>query len=125
MRGLLFLHMWKYVGSFSASTLVAQTASEVSTDPWVDTLLKGGPFAIVLLLIVLDKIGTHGERDRLRVENTSLREEVRELNADIRNDVLPPLTGIASGLPEFTRVLDRVVNVLDRVERVLQKGSTK
>lgn len=125
MKGLLSVHMWKYLGTFSTSQLVAQAAGGATADPYVDTLLKGGPFAIVLLLIILDKIGTHGERDRLRLENTALREEIKELNADLRNDVLPPLTGIASGLPGFTKVLDRVVNVLDRVEVALQKkGAT-
>lgn len=124
MKSLLTYPLWKYLGVFSTAELVAQAAGGATADPYVDTLLKGGPFAIVLLLIVLDKIGTHGERDRLRIENTALRNEIKELNADLRNDVLPPLTGIASGLPEFTKVLDRVVQTLDRVESALTKRGT-
>lgn len=65
-------------------------AEEASTD-WTTILLNGGPFAIVVLLIILDKLTTTGERDRLRAENRELREEVKILNTSIRDEVVPPL----------------------------------
>lgn len=58
---------------------------------WVSYLLNGGPFAIVVLLIILDKLTPPGERDRLRTENLQLREEIKVLNANIRDEIVPPL----------------------------------
>ena len=58
---------------------------------WVSYLLNGGPFAIVLLLVIMDKLTTTGERDRLKVENISLRDEVKLLNESIRKEIVPPL----------------------------------
>lgn len=63
---------------------------------WVSYLLNGGPFAIVLLLIIFDKITTTGERDRLRNENDELRQEIKDLNVSIRNEVMPPLVQLNS-----------------------------
>jgi hypothetical protein len=77
-----------YLALVPSTFLLAQASP---SEPWVDSLLKGGPFAIVLLLIILDKIGTHGERDRLRVENTELRTEIRDLNKDLRENITPLL----------------------------------
>lgn len=91
-----------YAALFPTGLLLAQTEG---SDAWVDSLLKGGPFAIVLLLIIMDKIGTHGERDRLRVENTELRKEVATLNEQVRTQVVPPLV-------EITRLLPRVIDEL-------------
>ena len=82
------------------TTAVAQSVALIATALWAQTspwgswpesLLTGGPFAVILLLVVMDKIGTHGERDRLRVENESLRSEIRDLNANMRNEVVPAL----------------------------------
>lgn len=124
MRALISLHLWKLVGAVTMAELVIVAADVTTSDPYVDTLLKGGPFAIVVALMVADKIGTHGERDRLRIENTALRNEIKELNDDLRKDVMPPLTGIATGLPEFTRLLERVALVLDRVDTALTAATT-
>lgn len=68
-------------------------AAESSGD-WVNYLLNGGPFAIVVLLVIMDKITNTSERDRLRVENSALREEIRVLNESIRNEIVPPLVQI-------------------------------
>lgn len=96
-------------------------AAGSTSDPFVDTLLKGGPFAVVLSLIVMDKIGTNGERNRLRDENKEMREEIRGLNETMRSDIIPPLTEVARGLPEFTRTINQVTSALERLER-LERG---
>lgn len=61
---------------------------------WVTYLLNGGPFALVVLLMITDKITTTGERDRLRLENIALRDEIKILNEGIRKDIVPPLVQI-------------------------------
>lgn len=61
---------------------------------WITYLLNGGPFALVVLLMVSDKITTTGERDRLRLENIALRDEIKILNEGIRKDIVPPLVQI-------------------------------
>src|SRR5690606_36367443 len=73
---------------FATGNMVLAAAEGVD---WVNYLLNGGPFAVVVLLIILDKITTTSERDRLRVENEVLRNEVRVLNDNIRKEIVPPL----------------------------------
>lgn len=68
-------------------------AAETTVD-WVNYLLNGGPFAIVVFLMITDKIATTSERDRLRIENNALRDEVKVLNESIRNEIVPPLVQI-------------------------------
>lgn len=68
-------------------------ASDPSSQ-WVNYLLNGGPFALVVLLVVTDKITNTSERDRLRQENTALREEIKLLNEGVRKDIVPPLVQI-------------------------------
>lgn len=80
----LFMTVWASV------IFYADTATAASED-WFKYLLNGGPFAIVVLLIVFDKISTTGERDRLRKENDILREEIKDLNESIRKEIVPPL----------------------------------
>ena len=63
---------------------------------WISYILNGGPFAIVVLLIILDKLAAPGERDRLRAENETLREEIRTLNEHIRHEIVPPLVQLNS-----------------------------
>jgi hypothetical protein len=94
-------------------TLTAWWAAEAPADTgtdWISYLLNGGPFAIVLLLILLDKLGTHAERDRLRVENAALREQNQALNDSIRTEVVAPLT-------EQNRLMQEVVKILDDEDR--------
>lgn len=91
-----------------AALLMAQEQAPAGTaDPnWVTYLLNGGPFAIVLLLIIFDKIGTHAERDRLRVENADLRNKNDDLNRVLRDEVVPPLTELNRLMAEVLKVLD-------------------
>jgi hypothetical protein len=66
-------------------------ASGPSSDNWIDVLLKSGPWAVVVLLIILDKLTTTGERDRLRLENTELRKALEEAEQAYRKEVTPAL----------------------------------
>lgn len=61
------------------------------TPDWISYLLNGGPFAVVVLLIIMDKLTTVGERDRLRTENNDLKGQIKDLNESIRNEIVPPL----------------------------------
>lgn len=72
---------------------------------WQDYLLNGGPFAVILLLVALDKITNTSERDRLRTENDTLREEIKVLNESIRGDIVPPLVQINSLMKDVIREL--------------------
>ncbi len=58
---------------------------------WLDYILQGGPFALVVVLFVLEKLVTPGERDRLREENNKYKEEVVALNLVIREQIIPLL----------------------------------
>jgi hypothetical protein len=91
---------------------LAATAS--TSDGVLDALLKGGPFAIVLLLIIMDKLGTNGERDRLRLENQALREQNQKLNDTIRTEVVPPLT-------EVNRLMSETLDVISDEGRFPRK----
>lgn len=78
------------VGIFGIVTRLFAAGGAADTQ-WVNYLLNGGPFALVVLLMVTDKITTTSERDRLRLENIALREEIKVLNEGIRKDIVPPL----------------------------------
>lgn len=82
---------------------------------WISYLLNGGPFAVIVLLLILDKLTTPGERDRLRVENARLAAQVDTLNANIRNEIVPALT-------ENNRLTAEVVKVLSDDDRLPPTG---
>lgn len=91
--------VWSHISP--AGLLAAESA-----DPnWISYLLNGGPFALVVLLVVMDKITNTSERDRLRAENATLREEIRVLNASIRTDIVPPLVQINSLMKDVVEEL--------------------
>jgi len=75
---------------FVLSFVLAATDSG-GGDNWTEILLKSGPWAIVVLLIILDKLTPVGERDRLRNENTELRKALQETEISNRKDVMPAL----------------------------------
>lgn len=70
---------------------------------YVSYLLQGGPFAIVIVLIILGKLGTNEERDRLRIENKELRDELKVVNENVRKEIVPPLTELLLYLPTIIR----------------------
>ena len=79
-----------YEGSLLAAAIWAAEAPSVG-DGFMDALLKGGPFAVVLALIIFDKLGTNSERDRLREEVKTERAKNQELNDTVRSEVIAPL----------------------------------
>ena len=88
-----------------AAWWAVESPAETSND-WVSYLLNGGPFAIVLLLILLDKLGTNSERDRLRIENAALREQNQTLNNEVRTEVIAPLAEQNRLVAEMLRILE-------------------
>ncbi len=94
----------------SSSYWAAEATGESTGSTIADALLKGGPFAIVLALIILDKLGTNSERDRLRTENQSLRDLNQTLNDSIREEIVAPMS-------EQNRLMAEVVRLLDDEDR--------
>lgn len=88
-----------------SNILVLAATSGASGGDWLSALLQGGPFAIVVLLIILDKLTTPGERDKLRTENEQLRGEIKELNNNIRQEIVPTLVTINTLMKEVVEEL--------------------
>lgn len=78
--------------SWAILGLVLAISETGGSDNWTEILLKSGPWAIVVLLIIFDKLSPVGERDRLRAENTELRKTLQETEIANRKDVIPALT---------------------------------
>lgn len=72
---------------------------------YIDILLNGGPFALMVGLVVMDKMTNTSERDRLRVENEVLRNEIKILNESIRGDIVPPLVQVNGLMKDIIRLL--------------------
>jgi hypothetical protein len=88
----------------------------------IDVLLKGGPFAIVLLLVIMDKITTPSERDLLRKKLDESQARERALYEGIKTDLTPALVANGALIAENTRIFnEKVVPVLDRAARALEK----
>jgi len=69
---------------------LAQSVPSASGDTsWFAYVVNGGPFAVVVILLVMDKLTTPGERDRLREQNAELAKMNEALNESIRRDILP------------------------------------
>lgn len=84
---------------------------------YINYLLNGGPFAIVVLLLVMDKLTTPGERDRLRVELTASHEREERLNVNIREQIVPLMTRNVEATARNTEVTERVFAVLSDEKR--------
>lgn len=98
-----------------------ETAGGGGTDiNWISYLLNGGPFAIVVFLLVTDKLTTPGERDRLRVELTAAHAREEKLNENIRNDIVPMMALVHEAATRSTEATERIINVL--VEDKAEKG---
>lgn len=101
--------------------LLAADTSDPSASV-VDALLKGGPFAIVVLLIMLDRLTTPGERDLLRKQLQESQARERALYEGIKSDLAPALVANGALIAENTRIFnEKVVPVLDRATRALEK----
>lgn len=90
------------------TTIIAQATGGGGGDAinWVTPLLNSGPFAMFLVLIVMDKITTPGERDRLRTENANLKEELKQLNSSLREEVMPPLIQMTGLMKDVIEVVN-------------------
>jgi hypothetical protein len=93
-------------GTVGAGTISLLSATDSSGSPPTDffgVLLQSGPFAIILVLILTDKLAPTGERNRLRQEVADYKSEIQKLN-DKLLQVLPPLTEL---LPTMRALSDR------------------
>jgi hypothetical protein len=97
--------IYSLLGLFGFGSIAAEAAS--SMPEWISYLLNGGPFAFVVLLLIMDKLTTPGERDRLRAENQLLHDEIKVLNQNIREEVVPPLVQINSLMREVIEELSQ------------------
>lgn len=98
-------------------TLLAQANGNGGDVNYVNYLLNGGPFAVVVLLLVMDKLTTPGERDRLRIELTASHEREERLNVNIRETVVPLMTRSVEATARNTEITERVFAVLSDEKR--------
>jgi hypothetical protein len=92
--------------------ILAQAAPVESTD-WIGYVLNGGPFAVVVFLLVTDRLTTPGERDRLRRELTASHEREAELNQEIREEIVPHVTRGIEAMTLSREATERVIRFLD------------
>lgn len=92
--------------------IIVATGSPDTT--WINYLLNGGPFAVVVFLLISDKITTPGERNRLRDELSSSHLREDKLNENIRHDIVPLMTNV-------NNTLGRVITELGNLERYPRK----
>lgn len=90
---------------FVAAVGATDSSGGASGTDWTGYLLQGGPFAIILILILMDKLAPTGERNRLREENEKYKADIQTLNNKLL-EVLPPLT-------EAAHVMTRVGDLLE------------
>lgn len=107
-KGLLFLG--------GVSSVLGQAGSGSSDLAWVGYLLNGGPFAVVVFLLVTDRLTTPGERDRLRKEVTAAHEREERLNQTIRDDFVPVITRSLEAVALNREVVERASKILERIE---------
>lgn len=104
-------------------TLLAQAAPTGNTDlQWVAILLNSGPFAIVVYLILANKLITPGERDRLIQERQASQAREEKLNDFIRTEIVPLMTRSTEAAARNTEVLERALKILEEGGAVKEGG---
>jgi hypothetical protein len=83
---------------------------------WIGYLLQGGPFAVVVILFIFEKLITPGERDRLREENKKYQQDIADLNLVIREQIIPLLG-------QNNETMKKVYEELTLNEKIRQRGS--
>lgn len=98
--------------------LVVMAGVSPDNTNYLNYLLNGGPFALVVFLVVVDKLSPPGERDRLRIElaAANLREET--LNANLRDDIVPKLTRTIDALTASTEAVGQLSVLVGKVEEL-------
>lgn len=88
------------------------------TNTAIDALFKGGPFAFVLGLVLLEKLVTPGERDLLRKQLLESQTRERALYDKVNSEVLPAVIENSRINKESIRpLLERIVHLLDDSSR--------
>ncbi len=107
------LHTTTLVVGAAAVIAAAENPTSIPT-----TITLGGVLAIFLGLVVADKWGPHGERDRLRKELAEKNAELSAQDTAIRERLIPTVI-------ENTRLLGEVANALAQVtERLRTRRSS-
>lgn len=90
----MYMVLASVMGFFNMlATAAPPEAAQDATAPtdWFSIILQGGPFAIVVILFIFEKLVTPGERDRLREENKKYQQDIADLNLVIRDQIIPLL----------------------------------
>lgn len=94
-------------------SIIADAAPN-GTDSAIDALFKGGPFAFVLGLILLDKLITPGERNLLRVQLKESQDRERVLYEKVNSEIVPAIVDNSRINKETIRpLLERLIHKLD------------
>lgn len=118
---MLSLHQGGIISLAAAPLIHAAASSSPSSTDWVGYLLQGGPFAVILVLILADKLAPTGERNRLREENKQYKVDIQALN-DKLLEVLPPLTEAAKTMTEVGEVVQELTHPTYNRPRQPERG---
>ena len=100
--------MYGTLATIAAIPLAAETAAAPSQD-WITYLLQGGPFAILVILFLLDKVAPTGERNELRKEKEEFKADIKDLNNQLIQ-VIPQMKEIADN---YRQLADRALDVVE------------
>lgn len=78
--------------------LVAQTAESSEGLDWVSLVAQGGPWAVVVILILIGKLVPERAHDRVIQENVELKQKLAHMEDLIENQVIPAMVRYADGL---------------------------
>lgn len=95
----------------------AQSGGGAGDIQWIGLLLNSGPFAIVVYLILSNKLITPGERDRLIAEVKAAQDREQKLNDYVRTEIVPLIT-------RSTEASARNTEALEHTMRILENGDT-
>lgn len=110
------------VGFLSVFAAAATPDAAGGADPgaatdWIGYLLQGGPFAVVVILFIFEKLVTPGERDRLREENKKYQQDIADLNLVIRDQIIPLLA-------QNNETMKKVYEELTITDRMRNRGGS-
>ena len=91
---------------------LAQSVPSAGDTSWFAYVMNGGPFAVVVILLVMDKLTTPSERDHLREQNAELAKMNEALNESIRRDILPLISENTMAATRDREVAEKTLNIV-------------
>lgn len=86
----------------------------------MDAILRGGPWAIIFVLFLTDRLDTTGERNLLRLQLEQSQERERKLYESIRTELTPALSENTNVMVGAVKpMLERVSILIEVMERRL------